>query len=89
MITTKKFDELQESVRNSKMSSKFDNAEQVAIIAAPAVIIEVIVKKASLNSGIPMDWHYFGGRGIVYALGDVKKAKEELWLCMPTHNLNS
>jgi hypothetical protein len=89
MITTEKFDELQDLVRNSKMSSEFDNAEQVAIVAAPAVIIEVIVKKASLTSGIPMDWCYFGGRGIVYALGDVEKAKKELRYCIPMHNLDS
>lgn len=91
MITTEKFEELQEIVRNSKIDEQFYCCEHIAIISAPAVIIDVIVKKASLDSGVPMDWSYSGGRAFVYALGDaasVKAAKLRLWLCMPQHNLN-
>ena len=87
MIGTRRFRSLYEEVRNSRMSSKFDKATQVAIISGPAIVVEMIVKAASVESKIPMDWHYFGGRGVVYALGDRAEARKALALHLPTSDL--
>ncbi|HLC77639.1 MAG TPA: hypothetical protein VJH92_00765 [Candidatus Nanoarchaeia archaeon] len=48
------------------------------IINLSAVEIESIVKSAAEKSGARIDWHYFGGRGVVKALGDLEKAKTYL-----------
>ena len=93
MINDDVFNELQEIVRKSSMDDRFssDDSVNIGVIAGPAVVVEVIVKKASMDCGVPMDWHYCGGRGVVYALGNhkqVAKAKQELWLNMPISNLN-
>ena len=81
--------ELLLGVLNSVRAVEHD-AKQIAVIAGDAIIIEIIVKKASLDSDVPMDWHYAGGQGVVYAKGtkkELEKAKENLWLCLPVHDL--
>jgi len=40
--------------------------------------IEEIVKTASVNSGQKIDWHYFGGRGVVKVLGNIERATRSL-----------
>lgn len=91
MITTEKFKSLCDEVNASTCDSSISKeGVQIAIVAGPSVVIEIIVKKASINCNIPMDWHYVGGRGVVYAKGteeDIQKAKLELRVCMPIHNL--
>ena len=57
---------------------------QIAILAGSSLVIEAIVFEASKDSGIPMDWHYCGGRAAIYALGDAEKAKEALGMAYPT-----
>lgn len=51
----------------------------VASLSGPdALVIEAFVQFVSKQSGVKIDWHYFGGRVVVLALGDVEKAKEYL-----------
>lgn len=88
MISTKTFKILYKDVNASRMSKKFDKAEHVATICAPSIIVEMIVKKASVESGIEMDWCYFGGRGAVFSLGDKKKSRSALWLNLPVTDLD-
>lgn len=83
------FDALEKRIQNSTMSNRFLSCPYVAVIGGPAVVIEAIVRKAERTSGIPMDWHYLGGRGGVCALGDRKIAREALWLAMPRSDLST
>ena len=69
------------------LGKKFKGCVPVAMLAGPAVVIEVIVKNASAESGIEMDWGYTGGRGFVYALGDRKAARSALLDSMPQSDL--
>jgi hypothetical protein len=88
MKTTKVIiEELQAQVQNSKLATKFSNKEPIAHINGPAVVIETIVQKASLSCNIDMDWSYSGGRGVIYADGDAKVARRELFLAMPESDL--
>lgn len=92
MISDDVFKNIEEQIRQSKMDDAFNNATQICIISAPAIVIEIIVKKASIDSNVPMDWHYFGGRAIVYGIGDEKQiaeAKQQIWLSLPQSNLLS
>lgn len=79
---------LEQYVRQSKLDKKFDAAPSVAILAGPAVCIEIIVRKAEKESGIEMDWGYVGGRAIVHALGDRKKARSALYAAFPQGDLD-
>lgn len=81
--------ELQDAVRASSLSEKFLDKEPIARINGPAVIIEAIVQKASLNCNIDMDWCYCGGRGFIFADGDPKVARRELYLAMPQSDLTT
>ena len=74
---------------NYNLRPKFKNCIGVAILDGPAPVIEVIVKNASAESGIEMDWGYIAGRGVVYALGDKKKARNALVMSFPQSNLDS
>jgi hypothetical protein len=69
------------------LGKKFKDCTPCAMIAGPAVVIEVIVKQASYASGIEMDWGYVGGRGLVYALGERKAARSALFSAMPQSDL--
>lgn len=40
--------------------------------------VETWVKKISIDSGQKVDWHYFGGRAIILALGDMAKVREAI-----------
>lgn len=88
MISDQEFETLYQKIRGSRLSEKFDNAAPVALLTGPAIVIEMIVKKASLDSGIDMDWHYAAGRGIVYSLGDADQSRRALHDSMPTLALN-
>lgn len=81
--------ELQERVRTSHLATKFLDKDPIAKINGPAVVIEAIVQKASLDCGIDMDWCYCGGRGFIFADGDKKKARRELYLAMPIGDLST
>lgn len=88
MISTKEFKKLETRVRKSRMAPRFHKGKYVARIHAPAIVVEMIVKKASLASGIPMDWHYVAGYGIVYTLGHVAASRKALELVLPVHYLD-
>ena len=48
--------------------------------------IEKWVKKIAKKSGQKVDWHYFGGRAVVKALGDIDKVKKAIEELMPEHD---
>lgn len=48
--------------------------------------MEKWVKKVAKLSGQPVDWHFYGGRAAVLALGDLKKVKEAITALMPEHD---
>ena len=77
---------IEEEIRNSPMR-ELKGSVHVATLAGPAIVLEVIVQKASKESGIPMDWHYFGGRGAVWAIGDVAEARRALYMALPQSDL--
>lgn len=81
--------ELEERVRTSRLAAKFLDKEPIARINGPAVVIEAIVQKASLNCNIDMDWCYSGGRGFIFADGDNEMARRELFLAMPQSDLTT
>ena len=61
---------------NQKVYSK---GEHIAtIINLKPTKIEDIVKSAAKKSRQKIDWHYFGGRAIVKALGNIKRARDYL-----------
>lgn len=39
-------------------------------------VIEALVRRIGELSGQKVDWHYFGGRAVVLALGDVERARQ-------------
>jgi predicted chitinase len=54
----------------------YHKGEHIAtIINLKPEVIESIVKTTSEESGQKVDWFYFGGRGVVKALGDIDKAR--------------
>ena len=65
---------LQTYVGSSRVAKDMDSKPVVAVLAGPAVVIEVVVQKAMKETGIRMDWGYIGGRAIVHA--DVQTEKE-------------
>jgi hypothetical protein len=73
------------------MDGRFRNdGVQIGVIVGPSIVIEVIVKKASNDANIPMDWCYVGGRGIVYAIGNedhIDLAKRHLRMNMPQYDI--
>lgn len=44
----------------------------------PSNAMEGWVKKVAERSGQPVDWHFFGGRAVVKALGDLVKVNEAI-----------
>jgi len=59
----------------------YKKGEHIAtIINLESDEIERLVKSASNDSGQRIDWHYFGGRAVVKALGDLDKARDYLKL---------
>ena len=60
----------------------------VAMLSGPAVCIEMIVRKASEESGIEMNWGYAGGRAFIHSLGDRGQCRKALLLALPESDLN-
>ena len=59
----------------------YDHGETVAVIGdtGGSNRFERLIQAASRRAGVPIDWHFVGGRARVLALpGDVVKAKEAL-----------
>jgi hypothetical protein len=52
----------------------------------PPNAMEGWVQKVAEKSGQPVDWHYFGGRVNVLALGDLDKVEEAIQALMPEHD---
>lgn len=44
------------------------------------------VKEVAAKSGQPVDWHFFGGRAAVRALGDIGKVQSAIQELTPLHN---
>ncbi|MCX6746147.1 MAG: hypothetical protein NTX00_03990 [Candidatus Parcubacteria bacterium] len=51
----------------------------------PSEKIEEWVKKIAQQSGQKVDWHYFAGRAIVKALGNIEKVRAAIKELMPEH----
>jgi len=65
----------------------YDNGTSVFIThSIPSEDIEKWVKKIAKLSGQPVDWHFFGGRAVVLALGDIQKVKDTIKTLLPEHN---
>jgi hypothetical protein len=64
----------------------WENGEQVLRLAGPrSWMIERYVKEAGKRAGVPLDWHFAGGRAVVLALRqDKEKACQALGELMPT-----
>lgn len=52
----------------------------------PSNAMEGWVQKVAKESGQPVDWHFFGGRAVVKALGDVGKVREAIRKLTPEHD---
>lgn len=61
----------------------------VAILAGRSHVIEVIVALASVETQIPMNWGYFGGRAHVFSQGDPKKCRAALRRLIPETNIQT
>jgi len=87
MITTKRFKKLETDIRSSLCG--VPRIYHVATICAPSVILEMIVKNASIDCGIVMDWSYSGGRGVVWTdkCENIKRCRKELYHNIPTTDL--
>lgn len=55
-----------------------EKGEHIATIDLKANTIEEIVKSAAKSSGQKMDWFFAGGRGVVFAMGDLNTARKYL-----------
>ena len=63
----------------------FKNGTQIGIISGGTVFLEGIRDEAMRHAKYQfnIDWHYFGGRGVFLAVGDVDKAKIALRGALP------
>lgn len=92
MIDTEKFRSIYDEVNNSRIDESFYKGTSIGVICGPSIIVEMVVKNASLKADVPMDWHYSGGRGIVYAKGSkeqIKKAVQELEFSIPRLSIDT
>jgi len=65
----------------------YREGEHIAtIIDLEPIEIEEVVKSAAEESGQRIDWHYFGGRAVVKALGNLEKARHYLKLKLEEQN---
>ncbi len=48
--------------------------------------IEGWVRQVAQRSGQPVDWHWYGGRARVLALGDIERVKAVIAALMPEHD---
>ena len=68
-------------------SEVFKNGESVFVTdTIPSNAMEGWVKKVAELSGQRVDWHFFGGRANVLALGDIDKVKAAIQKLMPEHD---
>ena len=52
----------------------------------PSNAMEGWVRQIAEKSGQPVDWHFYGGRAVVLALGDLEKVKQAIQDLMPEHD---
>jgi len=52
----------------------------------PSNAMEEWVKKVAARSGQRVDWHFFGGRAVVKALGDLDKVRSAIVELLPDHD---
>jgi hypothetical protein len=86
-MTQKQLDSLEKKLQRTRMNKRFLKAPTVAHINGPTAVIEVIVRKASKDSGIPMDWCYQGGRGFIQSLGGRIESRNALFRALPQTDL--
>ena len=68
-------------------SEVFKNGESVFVTdTIPSNAMEGWVRKVAELSGQRVDWHFFGGRANVLALGDIVKVKAVIQQLMPEHD---
>lgn len=79
---------LREYVGSARCSDEMRSAPVVAVLAGPAIVIEVIVRRASEESGIAMDWGYVGGRAVIHSKGDRAKSRDALRCALPVGDLS-
>ena len=61
----------------------------VAILAGDSKVIELIVKTASKESGIHMNWGYVAGRAVVHSNGDKAKCRAAILQAIPITNIEN
>jgi hypothetical protein len=52
----------------------------------PSNAMEGWVQKVAKLSGQPVDWHFYGGRAVVLALGDLDKVQQAIQELKPEHD---
>jgi len=79
--------------KNNKFSNSeicnleiYEHGKFIGIINGKKNVIELIIKNVR-EEGYKIDWHYIGGRGVVKAIGNIKKIRERLWFNFPTLNI--
>ncbi len=80
-------EQLTEHLAVSKIDPELLQEPVACVMSGPKETIEVVVRLASLKSGIPMDWGYAAGRAIVHAKGDCKAARRALYEVIPQSDL--
>lgn len=65
----------------------FEDGEPVFLTwSIPSNAMEGWVKKVAEKSGQRVDWHFFGGRAVVKALGDLKAVRAAIEELLPEHD---
>lgn len=52
----------------------------------PSNAMERWVQSVAAECGLPVDWHFAGGRAVVMALGDVTKVRAAIEKLLPEHD---
>jgi hypothetical protein len=65
------------------------DAPAVAVLCGPTEVIEAVVRRASDKSGLLMDWHFAGGRGIVRSWCNRDKCRSALYTSCVTSDLST
>jgi hypothetical protein len=91
-MEAKAFIELIKENMQNQLDQRFNEGDAVAIMAGPSVVIEVIVRKVSADTGVELDWGYSGGRAGIYVLPSatkeqILKVKSGLFCAIPQSNL--
>lgn len=80
------YEKFRKSVYAGKTKYK-DDWTQVAILAGPTMVIEVMVQEAAKEAKVEMDWSFQGGRGFVMADTQdpekIAQIKESLKMSLP------